>query len=79
VNKEDEKIIDTFGLIAIVFSALGLFTSGIALGTYAILIGLIGLNRILDKPDEFKGRFFGSIAIVLGLIDILIVVFKLVN
>ena len=58
-------------LIGFFLSIVGLFLAGILFGLLAFIFGIIGLTKISQHPDKYKGKGWGIVAMILGFIDII--------
>lgn len=66
--KQDTRKVESFGITGFVSSIIGLFIAGIPLGMVAIIFGVVSIGRSVSHPSKYKGKAFGVISLISGLV-----------
>jgi len=66
-DSADAKL-ESFGLISFIAAIIGFFVAGIFLGPTAIILGVISVGLTSSEEREYKGKAFGVIGLLLGVL-----------
>ena len=67
-NSIQEKSVNVCGLLSFIFSLIGLFILGYALGAASIVLGIIGIVRF--DPKTQKSKWMAIAGLCVGVLDI---------
>ncbi|NTW34093.1 MAG: DUF4190 domain-containing protein [Bacteroidetes bacterium] len=70
---------EILGVLGCILGVLGLLVFGVPLGFIALVLGGASSDKIKKHPEKFKGKAYGIISMILGVIDIVGVVIFLSN
>jgi hypothetical protein len=74
ISANEEAVFDGIGLVSFIAGLTAFLIAGIILGPVAIIFGLISVIRTASINKRYKGKAFGVIGLILGLIGTIIMI-----
>lgn len=71
-KSKDDLSLPGSAMIGFIFGITGLFLLQMVLGPLAVVFGLIGVTRITNNPEKYRGSGLAVAAIVIGFIDLML-------